>query len=472
MQTRRDQLHAYRFQNRRALAALVTGEPNVLEPPMRRLTTITVSGIMIAILIACGFALVGIFKPATGDKWRAAGSIIVERQTGARYVLLDGVLHPVLNYASAALAVGTDQQPHVVLVNRGDLKNVKRGATIGIDGVPDSLPAPGNLVTSPWTVCSRQEAGADQQLAARVSVLVGADAGARPVPSGSAVLVHTGSAGPDYLLAGGRRLLVGSSAIATSLQLPVAASVQVGTAFLDGVPAGPALQVPAIPGQGSTSSSVSIDGAPAQIGRLLFTTDDHRYFLVLGDGVALLDEVQARLLLTLPLGPGGERVAPIQTTESVVLNQHPSSADWAAVAGQLKGLPTRVPQVTTTAADQGGVCAIYRSGAAEPVFAVPPSELPSFPTQQVSESDASRRGIADHVVIAPGSAALARSSSGAATPYLIAEPGRKFAVTSKDTLTGFGYAGVQPTVVPAEVLLLIPVGPALDPTAARRPAGG
>jgi len=79
VQTRRDQLHAYRFQNKRALAALVTGEPNVVEPPMRRLTITTISGIMIAILITVGFTLFGFIRPTGGDKWKEAGAVIVEQ---------------------------------------------------------------------------------------------------------------------------------------------------------------------------------------------------------------------------------------------------------------------------------------------------------------------------------------------------------------------------------------------------------
>ncbi|HEU5266892.1 MAG TPA: type VII secretion protein EccB, partial [Jatrophihabitans sp.] len=126
MQTRRDQLQAYRFQNRRALAALVAGEPNVVEPPMRRLTVLTISGIMIAILIAVGFALVGVFKPDPGDKWKAQGAVVVEQDTGARYVMLDGLLHPVLNYTSAVLAAANKDKPQIVTVGQGDIRNAPR----------------------------------------------------------------------------------------------------------------------------------------------------------------------------------------------------------------------------------------------------------------------------------------------------------------------------------------------------------
>ena len=62
VQTRADLLQAHRFQVRRAVAALVTGRPNVAEPPIRRLTVITISAIVIAILVAVGFALFGVLR--------------------------------------------------------------------------------------------------------------------------------------------------------------------------------------------------------------------------------------------------------------------------------------------------------------------------------------------------------------------------------------------------------------------------
>ncbi len=468
VQTRRDQLHAYRFQNRRALAALVTGEPNVLEPPMRRLTVVTISGIMIAILIACGFALVGVFRPSTGDEWKQAGAIIVERQTGARYVLVDGVLHPVLNYSSAVLAVGTKQSPHVVLVDRSDLASAKRGPTIGIDGIPDSLPSAGNLVGGPWTVCSRQQTGRADALTAQVSVLVGGDAGSRRLPASTGVLVRAASGGTRYLLVGGQRLEVGSDAVVTSLGLPTNDYLTVGTAFLDGVPSGTRLQAPNVPHAGDPGPRIG--GRPTVVGQLLYTTDTKRYYLTLADGTAQLDAVQTALLRTLGVGPEHRPVAQVDTDASSVLGAGNSTADWAVVADQLKNLPTRIPDIAAAPARNGGICAVYRGDAATPDLAVPPSRLPAFASGQVAESGRSQRGQADEVVLRPGQAAVARSSGGAATLFVVAEPGKKYAVASPDVLAGFGYAGRTPSTAPFELLPLIPTGRALDPVAARRPA--
>lgn len=468
MQTRRDLLQAYRFQTRRAVAALVTGNPNVVEAPMRRLTVTTISGIMIAILVGVGFALFGFFKPASSASWRAPGSIIVENETGAQYVLLHGVLHPVLNYPSAVLAVG--QNPHIVDVARSDLDGVPRGVTIGIPKAPNSLPAPSELVGSPWSVCSRQHPVGGSGAEARVSVLVGSTGGARPLPAGTAVVAAPTGGGPSFLLLGGRRYAISSTAVSTALNVASGTTVEVGRAFLDAVPAGPVLRPPTLPGE-RTYASYKIAGHRVLVGRVLHTSGN-RKFLVLRDGIIEVNALQYALLQAEPLRSGGRIVAPLQTTLSAVLPLPTSRHDWPRVERQFAGLPTVVPPYSTAPATARGLCAVYRHDAAVPEFAVPASLIP--PQQQVSgvtESRASASGHADEVVLRPGSGAIVQASGAAQTVYVVAGTGERFAATSLKTLAGFGYGAVHPTRLPPEVISLVPAGPALDPAAARRPYG-
>jgi type VII secretion protein EccB len=473
VQSRRDQLQAYRFVNRRALAALVSGEPDVIDPPMRRLTVTTISGIMIAILIAVVFALLGVIKPTQGDKWRQPGSIIVERETAARYVLRENVLHPVLNYASAVLAV-SPSTPHVVYVNRKDIKRVQRGPALGIYGLPDSLPSAKSLVTSPWTVCSRLQAGQNDELDANVSLLIGSDAGSTPVPAAGAILVRTVTDNSPYLLWQGQRLAISSGSVATSLGLQNAASVQVGTAFLDAVTPGPPLRAPSIPGAGSVAST-TVDGQHPRVGQLLHVAEDNSdsYFLTLADGVKAVDPLQAALLKTLPIGPDRQPLAPLETSGTVALTLKESPGDWQTVQAQFVGLPDRKPTLADEPAQNGGICALYAGGSGKATFAVPPSMLPvNSAGGTVAESAQSRQGQADSIVLGPGRAAVVRSDSGAPTVFVVAEPGKKFAAASADVLSGFGYGGVTPVSLPDQLLPMIPTGPALDPAAATRPVTG
>jgi type VII secretion protein EccB len=471
VQSRRDQLQAYRFVNRRALAALVAGEPDVIDPPMRRLTVTTISGIMIAILIACGFAVFGLIRPTPGDKWKDPGAIITENETGARYVYLNDVLHPVLNYASAVLIAGGTGKAKVIKVDRSDLMKVRRGATIGIDGIPDSLPAAKNLASSTWTVCSRLQAGQSDELDAHVSVSVGSDAGAQPLPDGRAVVVGSVTGDASYLLWQGQRLAVGSSSVATSLGVQNATKLEVGTAFLNAVTPGPALRAPDVP-HARDAWTTEVSSRVPIVGQLLHTTDNDRYFLVLADGVAQVDPVETALLRTLPIGPNHSLLAPISTSESVALNLPTSPVDWKTVEAQFNGLPATVPPLVDTAAQNGGICAIYPGGAAKASFALPPSALPGFTGGKRVESLNSRQGLADSVILGPGRAAVVKASGGSTTLFVVAEPGKKFAVAAKEVLAGFGYGKVIPVSLPVQLLPMLPTGPALDPTAALRQVTG
>ena len=379
VQTRRDQLQAYRFQNRRALAALVTGEPNVLEPPMRRLTVTTMSGIMIAILVAVGFLLVGLIKPSGNTDWESSGAVVVEKQTGATYVVLAGVLHPVLNYTSAVLAVAGSQKAHTVLVDRSDLDGARRGATIGIPDIPATLPSasgPDHVVLDRVlpAQAGRREPARDRRVRHRRR------RGRRVAP---AVLGRgrglTAGANAHRLPAVRRNATaIASPVVAAALHLENAPSLTVGAAFLNAVPAGPPLAVPkvarrrhAVRPHGGRAPGA---GRPAAAG-----VRPGRHYLVLSDGVVAVNAVEAALLRTVPLA-GGALAAPVDVSETDALAQ-PKSGSAPAALAQFAGLPLTLPAPTAVAAQSGGhggLCAIYPHGATSPRFGVPASELPSF----------------------------------------------------------------------------------------------
>ena len=62
---------------------------------------------LIAALAVAGFAVLAIVAAGGGaTAWRKPGTLILDKQTGTRYVLAAGQLRPVLNYASARLLLG------------------------------------------------------------------------------------------------------------------------------------------------------------------------------------------------------------------------------------------------------------------------------------------------------------------------------------------------------------------------------
>ena len=472
MQTRRDQLQAYRFLTRRALAALVTGEPNTVEPPMRRLTLTTVSGIMIAAVVAAGFAFVGLVHPSVGDKWRKQGAIIVERETGARYVLLKNVLHPVLNYSSAVLAVSGagGANADVVLVDRSDLTGTARGPAIGIAGIPDSLPSAANLVTSPWAACSRQQADAQGAVTARVSLYAGSDPATAAIGKDAGVLART-PRGDTYLVWHGTRMKVGSDEVLVALGLKTAPAVTVGTSFLNAIPATAPLQPPRVTGLGAPGPQLA--GRPLRVGQILQVGASEQFFVALQHGFAPVDFVAAHLLEALPMPEGGF-LRPLQITEDVALGLSAAAApapDITDLQQQFTGLPDSVPAIDPGPSQSGGLCAVYRD-TQTPTLQVPPSLLTQAANGPATDTEQSQRGLADEVVLAPGHAAVVGAGSGASTVFVVADPGKKYAAASPGTLAGFGYGSVRATTLPAGLLGMIPLGPALDPDAARRPVSG
>lgn len=463
MQSRRDQLHAYRFQVRRAVASLVLGEPDVPEPPMRRLTITTIAGLMIAIVVAAGFAVVGLIRPSSTDAWREPGTVIVEKETGARFILVDGVLHPVLNYTSAVLALG-DQRASVELVSRSALASTPRGATIGIDGLPDSLPADADLISSPWSVCSVVARSAANVTSVDVTLAGGSDQGSDAIDDGAAVLVASPDGANRYLLWNGQRLRVGGPSVAAALGLDTVAALPVGTALLNALPPGADLAAPAVPGAGAPGTQIG--GAPTVVGQVAVIANTTKHYLVLANGVVALTPVVAALLRTLPIN--GALVSPLVTDESAVLRAGQSSA-WTPPPG----LPSEVPQLEPAAAEVGAVCVVDDAvdGAGALAIGVPDRAPLAAPiTGAVRESPASAAGQADQVAIAPGRAALVKADTAATTLYLVAAPGEKFPMTA-GVLKSFGYSADSAIALPDQFLLMMATGPALDPAAARREVG-
>ncbi|MGH3628833.1 MAG: type VII secretion protein EccB, partial [Sciscionella sp.] len=116
-----------------------------------------------------------------------------------------------------------------------------------------------------------------------------------------------------------------------------------------------------------------------------------------------------------------------------------------------------------------GVCADFRGGSDTPTLSTPAGLVGNAQTGTITESASSEHGFADSVQLKPGSAAVAQSSDGSSTVFVIADPGHKYAAASVGTLAGFGYGSVKPVSLPPQFLHLIPSGKALDATAARRP---
>lgn len=129
MQSRRDQVQAHLFVMSRLGAGMLRGEPDAPDLPTRRTTRGVRTGLFIAMLIALVMGLYGAIKPGGATGWAKPGTLVVVKETGARYLFIGGELRPVLNQASARLVAG--EKMTVSQVGLNSLKAAPRGGRSG-----------------------------------------------------------------------------------------------------------------------------------------------------------------------------------------------------------------------------------------------------------------------------------------------------------------------------------------------------
>ncbi|MBO4209861.1 type VII secretion protein EccB, partial [Micromonospora echinofusca] len=324
MATRRDQLQSYQFMTQRVISALVMRETDPQQSPLRRGIGAVFGGLMVAVLVAAGFGIYGILTKVGSGKWKVSGSVVIEKETGASFVYLDGVLHPTLNYASAMLAAGRPN-PQVFRVAGNSLGTVPRGTTVGIAGAPDSLPTAKSRVGLPWTVCATPGTDSSGRGTSTVALAVArVPAGGRQLGD-EGLLVSDATQGMTYLVWQGRRHLVQESRTVVPALFGAVNPTPAGTAWLNALPAGVDIEAIRFPDRGERSPAV-----PGQkIGDILLATtaSGPQHYLVLDDGLAPVTPVQVAILRA------GQPVEPTPATMAEV-TAAPKSARRRQPAGQ------------------------------------------------------------------------------------------------------------------------------------------
>jgi type VII secretion protein EccB len=466
MRTRREQVQAYRFVTRRVSSALLSGEPETTELPMRRMGLAVFASAMLAAIVVAAVGVFAVLNPGGGRL--ADNSIVIERETGARYVYVKQQLHPVLNYSSARLILEA-AQPTTKTLSRRSLRDVPRGEPVGIANAPDGLPDRTALIGPPWSTCSMRRAPGSTALASHLLLgsvpADGADLGR------DALLVSAGTGGDAtrYLLWNNHRLKVRGTEVLAALQMASARPVPVSEELLNSITAGPDLIAGWVSSAGQDGPPVG--GQPSRIGQVYRTGE--QFYVLLTGGLVPIGEVMARLLQA----DGGE---PVEIPASAAGNAQTD------VRFEPEGFPYDMPRLRNTGTEPPMVCSTFR-GQAVSGNALTTIELFDRPDPQLAAASANlpsaRVGedgvrLADRVVVPGGHGALVRilPAPDAPTPnttrYLITDQGIKYALPrdgADSVQQALGYAGVTPTPVPSFLLSLLPSGPALDPAAAGLP---
>jgi type VII secretion protein EccB len=446
MQSRRDQVQAQAYVMGRLTGALVGADPDGLENPHRRMVSGTISGVLIAALLVAGFAVFGFVVPGGSTKWQKPGALVVEKETGSRYVYAGGQLRPVLNYTSAWMYFG--KKPQIVSVSSKSLLGVTRGQPMGIAGAPDALPAFATVTDQAWTVCAPAASDGMTLTVDRPGAGPRRDV---PLDPDSAVVVSAGD--QTFLLWRGRRLRLTQPWLPRVLGYD-ATAVAMPAGLLDSVPLGPEVAPPPIDHRGEAGPK--IDGQPSKIGQLFVArtagTPD-RYYWLRQDGLAELGPTAYSMIAADPLtahaydGP----VRPIELSPAGLARLPVSHG---AV------LPEGVPDAPPRPAHlpSGDAWCIRQTMADGRVEVVADAPVP--PAGAVRDGSGITRGPATAAAVAvqPGTGGLVTTRNGL---YLLTDAGIKFPIGSQ-VAEEIGFPPDKAKQVPDRLLAMMPTGPLLD----------
>jgi len=492
VQSRRDQVLAYRFLLRRRHATLLSGDPDSPEAPLRKLSTATFASIMLATLMAAGAGVLGALSPGHSASWRDPNVVIVVKETGSRFIYdptpappgSPPALHQILNYTSARLLLGSSGWK-TVSVSEKSLASVPRAADIGIVGAPDDLPSAGNVHGGPWSVCSLPGTNAQNQPVTLTRLTIGAAGGgasdaALGAPLGDQGLVVQAGGG-YWLVWHGHRFQIGDPAAAANGDTPARVltflgwspgqALPVSQAWLDSLSALAPLRAPHLD-NGTPPANVTVTGQKVSVGQLVRVPAQNgvaeRLFVVTVKGFVQIDNLQYQLLAT---------ASDLQPMTGTPLDVGNGQSGDAATVSSGDGQWPQTPPTLVNAAAAGPSTACASTTGADGTMSV--SVAPATTTQptcyRLPPQTPSATYLADCVDATPGTAAVVRSRTNAgvaAATYLVSGNGE---YTAKDslgpdpatTLKALGYATVVPVTVPQTMLDLLPDGPALTADAAR-----
>ncbi|OBJ94542.1 type VII secretion protein EccB [Mycobacterium sp. 1245852.3] len=435
------QVSAHRYLLRRVEGALLGEGVGAAWPGSRGRRVSLLCGCVLTAVALAGCTLLAVLRPHVAlDRAR----IVMSRESGALFVRVGDVWHPVLNLSSARLIAATAANPQPV--TDSDLSATKRGPLLGIPGAPESLGRPLSPDDTDWAICDSTGAST------ATAVIIGPRSEAPPahrVTGGEAILVATAAGSPAYLLYDGHRALVNldDAAVVRALRLERRAPVTVSPALLNAVPEVPPIAPPRIHGSGTRAPG--LPGLP--VGSVLRITraDGDEYYAVLAAGVQRIGQVAADLLRfsnpqgttnAVTVAPDAIRSAPVVTELPVAL------------------FPDRPPTFSDPA---GTLCASWegkRTGVAfvaEAGLPIPAGRTPVALAQADGDGPT-----LDAAYVPAGRSAYVRAGDGAGPRYLITDTGVRFAVHDDDAARDLGLTDAAPA--PWPLLTLLPAGPELS----------
>ena len=459
MATKKDLVEAYSFSRRRLVTAFVSGAPGGREVEPARPGRTIVGGVALAVLLAAGAAIAGVFSPTAPEDWTQRG-LIISKETGAAYVITedsdDPELHPVINSTSAALILGSDTEP--TLIEQSTIDGQRIGSDIGILGAPASVPSPSRLINTGWTGCTAPGRGVRMTVSSAPDVTPAPLNGVTVRVGDARYAVISGLEGaiayevPDQDATTGTQ----TDNLLSALHLPTD-PIKVSREWLDLFPVGAPLDYSSFgldPEQ--VGSAPQVEGlGDYQIGQLLTAADGNHYLITVA-GVHQLDDFEAAVYANVVddddrlIQPKEVSGPPTAIRDEDTL----AGSDWpTSVLPDDQVAPTEPCAVLATDPDAAPMIQLADAGVATSGADVP----------------ADRKDQA----VDPGRGAYVLSGSFTLTdqgsPFVIDSKGRANPLVGSDTPAQLGYAEVPTVVVPDSWIKLFGCGVNLSKSAALSP---
>jgi type VII secretion protein EccB len=406
--------------------------------------------VLVAVVIAAGFGVYSIFTGGGNQKWKAEGTVVVEKNSAAAFLFHEGKLHPALNLTSAILASGSPK-PNVMTVSAKSLQSVPWGQTIGIPFLPNSLASKKDLVGFPWSVCAMQpkEGGP-------VSAVVAGEAeisrGKVVGPEDAMLVKSTARGAAPYVLWRGR-LYETKQATADALARGVTVT-PVAPAFLNGLPKGEPIEPINVPKSGEVSKFNSL----WKVGEVIAVrgvTADFSYVLVRDDGLFYVSQLQAQLA---KFNGRNENINDVNDNGKRAI-----SNSLLPKENDPRQPPSNLPRFSTY--NGSGLCSTVRDESGNTELRVEvPLNLERHP--QTARRSTSNAIYSDYVIMPDGKGAIVVSGQ---TYSYVSRDGVRFAAANLDVLKKLGYEGAVPVRLSSSLVALLPEGPGLDPTEAMVP---
>jgi type VII secretion protein EccB len=439
MATKRDLVEAYAFSRRRLVTAFVSGAPGGREVEPARPARTLVGGSALAVLLAAGALIAGVFIPRTPANWGESG-LFQSRDDTETYVVVEDaaggqppVLHSIRNVTSARLILGGELKP--TLVSQEAIDGATLGETLGIEGAPEDVPSPESLIDSGWTACTAANAGVLLRVSTNPGVARVPTAGFVVESAGERYLVaHSGDEAAHSYRLPGRRAAGTADSMLDLLGLPdTSQAVRVSADWLSLFPAGGALAWESfgIVDAGRRVSYARDAKLPpaVRVGDVVETSTAS--WVLLDTGPARLDDFADAIYRSLP-APHQPTIHALETAP-LVERSSPTylSANWPT--GELTSVDGEFCTMLVSAPRERARVLL----ATDPTAAASAKEVPAGATSPVVE---------------PGHGAFISSGgwsdSDAGTPFVVDARGISYPVDGPQTSSRLGYGDQVPVVVP------------------------